>query len=477
MKMRIVSGLGFALAGLLGSFGIAHAQTVHIITGQGSSDADGVPALTARMLGDSTNVIAPDGTIYFTETSGRVRKITPSGNVYTIAGRNYTDCGFSGDGGPATAARLCYPSGIALDTSGNLYVADTSNYRIRKISNAGIITTIAGSGVYGFSGDGGQAINARLSGPSWMTFDASGSLYFTDQDNNRIRKINGAGIITTVAGSGSTGYPRQSPSYSGDGGQATSALLDTPEGIAIDAAGNLYISDAINNRVRKVTPAGVISTIAGTGPTGFRNGGYAGDGGSALTARLSTPQGLATDGAGNLYIADRNNLRVRKIDNAGVITTVAGNGTDGTLVDGSDATTIGFIAWGVSTDVLGNLYLDSASSGKRYLVKVDMPACTSAQCMAAGVEEGIVEALDAGAVSSAIATQLIDRLAPITANLQWMAANPTSPDLANVKRDTCSAISQDVTYMDHLVRQRRLPSSYRDEWKADLAEIKVDIGC
>lgn len=477
MNVGTFTKISIVLAGLLGSFGVANAQTVHIITGQGTSDADGVPASTARMLGQPTNVIAPDGTIYFTELSGRVRKITPNGNVYTIAGRNYRDCGFSGDGGPSTAARFCYPSGIALDTSGNLYVSDYGNYRIRKISTAGIITTIAGSGTYGFSGDGGQAINANLGGPSFMTFDSSGNLYFTDQNNNRIRKINGAGVITTVAGSGPTDYPRPYPSFSGDGGQATTALLDNPEAIAVDAVGNLYIADALNNRIRRVTPAGIISTIAGSGLTGRINAGYSGDGGSALTARLATPLGVAIDGGGNLYIADRDNYRVRKVDNDGVITTVVGNGTAGPIVDGADATSIGFIVNSVSTDALGNLYLDAAASGKSYLVMVDMPACASAQCVGAGVEEGIVKALDAGAVSSAIAQQLIGKLAPINSNLQWIAVNPTSPDLANKKRDTCSAISQYITYMDHLVSLRRLPSSYRNEWKADFIVIKVDIGC
>jgi len=253
--------------------------------------------------------------------------------------------GFGGDGGPAPRAQLNHPEGVAVDASGNLYIADTDNNRIRKISPNGIITTVAGTGIAGFSGDGGPASQAQLNHPEGVAVDASGNLYIADTGNNRIRKISPDGIITTVAGTEIAGF-------SGDNGPASQAQLNQPEGIAVDASGNLFIADTDNDRIREVSPDGVIVTIAG-------DEGFSGDGGPASQAQLNHPEGVAVDASGNLYIADTGNNRIRKISPNGIITTVAGNGTPAIL----NAPT------GIAVSASGNLYI--ADTGNNRIRVVD----------------------------------------------------------------------------------------------------------
>ena len=209
--------------------------------------------------------------------------------------------GFSGDGGPAIDALLNLPFGVAAGTAGNLYIADTNNRRVRKVSPEGTISTVAGNGDFGFAGDGGPAIDASLALPVDLALDGGGNLYIADFSNNRIRKVSPDGVITTVAGNGEFGF-------SGDGGAATSAALAGPIGLTFDGAGNLYFADRSNHRIRKVTPQGTISTVAGNGVLG-----YSGDGGPATSASLSTPRGAQADAAGTLYIADSGNHRIRKV--------------------------------------------------------------------------------------------------------------------------------------------------------------------
>jgi len=245
--------------------------------------------------------------------------------ITTVAG-NGTDS-YSGDAGLATDAGLRSPNDVALDVAGNLYIADSVNNRIRKVSPGGIITTYAGTGNAGFSGDGGLAINANLYGPTSIAIDAAGNLFFIDSNNNRVRKIAADGIITTIAGSSSTGY-------SGDGGPASAALLYYPKDIALDASGNLYIADTTNRVVRKVSTNGVIQTIAGIGGS-F---GFSGDGGPATSAQFKSPGSVTVDASGNIYILDYLDNRVRKVDSGGVITTVAGNGESNITGDGGAAT-------------------------------------------------------------------------------------------------------------------------------------------
>lgn len=235
-----------------------------------------------------------------------------SGKIFTFAGTG--TFGYSGDGGPDTAAQLAAPFGVTVDASGNVYIADSQNERIRKVNTNGIISTIAGNGKAGFSGDGGPATAAEFEFPQGIAVDASGNVYISDYDNQRIRKVNVSGIISTIVGNGTAGY-------SGDGGTASSAEINNPYGLAIDGSGNLYIADGGNGRIRKVNTSGIISTVAGNG-----TGGYSGDGGQATIAAIGSVQGVAVDGSGNIYIADFGDNVIRKVNASGIISTVAGNG-------------------------------------------------------------------------------------------------------------------------------------------------------
>ena len=268
----------------------------------------------------------------------------PNNTISTVAGNG--TAGYSGDGGWGTNAKLSSPYGAALDASGNLYIADRNNNRIRKVTTNGVITTVAGNGAAAYAGDGAAATKASLAGPAGVAFDAAGSLYIADQGNNRIRKMDTSGIITTVAGNGTMGC-------SGDGGTATSASLDYPRGVALDSAGNLFVADLNNQRVRKVDANGVITTVAGNG-----NAGFSGDGGAATNASLFYPAGVALDAAGNLYIADEDNNRIRKVDAYGIISTVAGNGSGTCAGDGGAAISASMgLPDAVAFDSFGNLYV------------------------------------------------------------------------------------------------------------------------
>lgn len=215
----------------------------------------------------------------------------------TVAGNGVE--GFGGDGGPAVDARLSRPVGLTLDAEGNLYVADVSNHRIRKVDTEGRISTVAGSGEAGFGGDGGPAVEAPLFRPRDVAVDGEGNLYIADTDNHRIRRVDRDGIITTVVGNGEVGF-------SGDGGPALEASLSLPRSVAVDGAGCLFISDMGNLRIRQVNRDGIITTVVGNGEFGF-----SGDGGPALAASLSLPRGVRVDSSGAIYIADLDNHRVR----------------------------------------------------------------------------------------------------------------------------------------------------------------------
>lgn len=263
--------------------------------------------------------------------------------ISTVAGTGVAE--YSGDNGPATSAALNYPIGVAVDSSGNLYITDQGNYRIRKVAADGTISTVAGTGTGGYSGDNGPAVSAKLSGMTDIAVDRNGNLYFSDSGNARIRKIDTSGVISTVAGNGTAGY-------SGDGGPADSAQIDFPVGLTLDGSGNVYFADSNNQRIRKVDTNGVISTVAGNGTAG-----YSGDGGPATSAELSYAFDVKADGAGNLYIADYGNHRIRKVDTNGVITTVAGSGTAKYSGDGGPATSANMSPIRILPDNRGNLYL------------------------------------------------------------------------------------------------------------------------
>jgi sugar lactone lactonase YvrE len=232
-------------------------------------------------------------------------------------GRGVLASGFGGDGGPATAAELFSPETVAVDAAGNLFIGESGNHRIRKVTPDGLITTVAGNGTSGFSGDGGAATAAQLAFPRGVAVDTAGHLYIGEgESGNRIRKVSPNGIITTVAGNGTAGF-------SGDGGPATSAQISNPRSVAVDAAGNLFIVDTHNHRIRRVSSNGIITTVAGNG-----TGGFSGDGGPATAAQLNFPQDVIVDMTGNLFIADLND-RIRKVSPDGVITTLAVNPGNG----------------------------------------------------------------------------------------------------------------------------------------------------
>ena len=298
---------------------------------------------------NNPEAIATDaaGNVYITEGQpNRIRRISPTGVITTIAGTG--EAGFSGDGGPATAAQLNYPTSIVVDAAGNVFFSDWANNRIRKISTSGIITTVAGNGNYGFSGDGGQATSAMLNGAYGIAIDASNVLYIADWNNHRIRKVAPDGIITTIAGTAA------GAGFSGDGGPATAARLNSPSGVAVDANGNIYIGDYQNWRIRKISTSGVISTLAGTGTQGA-----AGDGGAATAAQMSFFAGPTVDGSGNVYVSDFFNNRIRKISTNGIITRVAGTTAGpGNYGDGGPATLAALSnPLGLAVDVSGNFLI------------------------------------------------------------------------------------------------------------------------
>ena len=318
-------------------------------TGESGLGGDGGPALDARLAYPISVAVDGAGNLFIADSGNyRIRKVDTAGVITTVAGTG--ESGFSGDGGPATAARLRTPRGLAVDGMGNLFIADRYDNRIRMVDAAGIITTVAGTGESGFSGDGGQAVGARLYGPRGLAVDGAGNLFIADTFNDRIRKVGSAGVVTTIAGTGE----------SGDGGPAVDARLAFPEGVAVDGAGNLFMADLIDHRIRRVDTAGVITTIVGTGERGF-----SGDGGAAVAARLDSPRGVAVDGAGNFFIADSGNGRIRRVDTAGVITTVAGTGERGFSGDGGPAVAARLDGpIGLAMDGAGNLFITDSGNGR-----------------------------------------------------------------------------------------------------------------
>ncbi len=322
------------------------AQNIYTVAGNGTGSfcCDGGPAAAAELNNPFGVAIDVSGNLYIADyRNNRIRKVNTSGIITTIAGNG--TAGYSGDGGQATAAELYFPASVATDASGNIYIADVGNERIRLVSTSGIISTFAGIGTVGYSGDGGQATAAELHSPYGVALDASGNIYIADELNQRIRMVNSTGIINTFAGNG-TG------SYSGDGGQATVAEIYNPSSITANA-GNLYIADYTNARIRIVNSSGIINTFAGTGITGF-----SGDGGPATAAKLNYPAGTAIDASGNIYIADQTNERIRIINTSGIINTFAGRGVTGFSGDGGPATAAEFwVPECVATDASGNLYI------------------------------------------------------------------------------------------------------------------------
>jgi sugar lactone lactonase YvrE len=373
----------------------------HIFTLAGGWLGDGGAATSATLSNPNEVAVDAAGNLYIADRSNhRIRKVAPDGVISTFAGTGLT--GFSGDGGPASSARLNQPADVATDASGNVYIADTGNNRIRKITPDGLISTIAGSGAAGSSGDGGLAVNASFNAPEGLVVDSDGSLYVSESLGHRVRKFALGGTISTVAGTGTAGF-------SGDGGPGVGAKLNHPTGMSVDGAGNLFIADTFYHRIRKLAATGSVSTVAGDGTNqcGLRSTattsplarpygvvldgsgnlyvtnlcdslvrvtpaggidlyagnpfetGFSGDGGPATAALFNAPSGLAIDALGALYVADNLNQRVRKITAAGTISTVAGSSYsgDGAAAVGAEISHATDLAY----DAAGNLFI--AESG------------------------------------------------------------------------------------------------------------------
>jgi len=349
----------------------AQSQMITTIAGTGVFDCrgDGGPAIDAAFGGAISVAVDMASNIYVVDMGcDKVRRISISGIITTVAGDE--DTTYSGDGGPATLAGLHQPTGVAVDRTGNVYIADNLSNCIRKVNTSGIISTIAGTGVGGYNGDNIPATSAQTNAPYDVAVDTLGNVYIVEFGDGRVRKVDTAGIITTVAGNGSFFY------YA-DGLPATAIGLFPVVGVAIDGTGNLYISCNYNtsisrdtaDQIYKVNASGVIHKIAGTD-----QGGYSGDGSPATAALLSYPYKTVVDKTGNLYIADAGNNRIRKIDTSGIITTFAGNGVSSFSGDGGPALNCE-LYWpsGIAFDAFDNMYIADASNERvRLITKVSM---------------------------------------------------------------------------------------------------------
>ncbi len=331
-----------------------------LLAGCGSSNHIESVSSTVDILSDSQGLATDSARNLYVANAGdhEIVLVTQSTGLLTVFAGNGLP-GFLGDGGPAASAELKFPKGVAVDSSGNVYIADSGNNRIRVVTTAGNISTIAGTGTAGYTGDNGPAISAQLNGPQAVTLDASGNIYIADTGNNVIRKISGT-TITTVVGNGTQCNPATSAPC-GDGGAATSAMLNTPTDVKLDSSGNIYIADQADFVVREVlASSGVISSVAGSYVSGYSP--TAGNSGAATSAQLNIPQAIALDTSGNLYIADTGNNIIRKVS-GGTITTAVGNGTAGYGGDGGSpgGAELNFPN-GLRFDPSGVLYIDDAGN-------------------------------------------------------------------------------------------------------------------
>jgi hypothetical protein len=327
------------------------------VAGNGSSvySGDGGAATNAGINSPQGVSFDEAGNFYIADFNNRIRKVDTNGIITTVAGNGSAN--FAGDGGVATNASLNLPDGITSDSIGDLYISDYNNNRIRLVNTNGIITTVAGGGpVRAFFADGYAATNSTIDGPAFVALGTAGTWYIADEYDNRIRKVDANGIMTTVAG----GAPSSGPN-NGDGGAATNAVLFDPKSIALDSAGNLFIADQGHYRIRKVDTNGIISAAAGTASSH----GYSGDGGAATNAELWLPLGVCFDSFGNLFIADYGAHRIRKVDTNGIIITVAGTGSRGYSGDGGAATNAHLSGpTCLALDAAGNLYIADADENR-----------------------------------------------------------------------------------------------------------------
>ena len=370
------------------------AQTINTYAGKDTVgfSGDGGQATAAKLHNPCGLATDAAGNVYFADGyNHRIRKITTSGIITTIAGNGTP--GFGGDGSAATAAQLDYPRAVAIDGSGNIFISDNGNFRIRKVTPTGTISTIAGTSVAGFSGDGGPATIAQLNDPGTIAVDLSGNVIIADQLNNRIRMVTPSGTISTIAGTGVAGYM-------GDGSAATAAQLNQPSGVAVDGSGNVYIADFMNHVIRKINTSGIITTVAGTGTAG-----YFGDCAAATAAQLANPSAVAADGAGNIYITDEINHAIRKVNTGGIISTYAGNGTSGYSGDGGPATDAQLkFPYGVAVNAGGDVFIGDQLNNRVRVVTGGgggIPPVTGPDSVCSGAAITLADATTGGTWSSA----------------------------------------------------------------------------
>jgi sugar lactone lactonase YvrE len=327
------------------------------------------------------------GNLYIADTLNNVvREVDSNGTISTVAGNGKAK--YAGDHGPATSASLSHPVGVAVDAAGNLYISDEGNFVVRKVNADRVITTVAGNGTSGYSGDGGHATKAQIAGALGIAVDRAGDIYIADTGNCVIRKVDSKGKISTVAGDGQA-------AYGGDGGPATLASLRYPTDVTLDSAGNLYIADYFNGYVRMVDSFHIISTIAGNGAQA-----YSGDNARAKLASLHGPVRVALDSAGNLYIETDGDGRIRQLNTKYMLNTVAGNGTYGEGGDGGPATSASLKApYGMAIDAKDNLYIaDTGNNRIRMVAGVGFPI--KVPLSNSGPGPALVDDADVGTFSS-----------------------------------------------------------------------------
>jgi len=372
-------------------------------TGVAGYNGDGGTAALAQLNGPTGVCVAPSGAVYVNdEGNGRVRKIPTAGTITTVAGNGSGVT--SGDGGPATSAGMVIPIRCAVDSSGDLFIVDQGAHRIRKVDGGGIITTYAGTGVQGFSGDGGPATQAEMNNPTAAAVDASGNLYVTDQSNQRIRRIDAAtGTITTVAGNGNI-------AFGGDGGPATSASLDYPGGIVVDSSGALFIVDTVNQRIREVS-GGVITTVAGTGTAGF-----AGDGSAPLQAEFNGPFPITLDNAGNLYVGDISNNRVREITGLAAALTTPAIPAIGGVVSASAFGEFKSVSPGSWIEIYGsNLAVDTRSwADSDFADVINAPISLDGTSVTIGGQAAFIDYISPGQVNALVPSNVATGAQQIT---------------------------------------------------------------
>lgn len=362
---------------LLPTLSLAQASSYNIQTVAGDGvpgyNGDGGAAISAELNAAEWVTLDSSGNLYIADTANQVVRKVAGGKISTVAGNG--TLGYAGDGAVATSANLDSPLGVVVDSAGNLYISDYVNNAIRMVVPGGNITTVVGgaggNGSAGYSGDGGPAASALLNGPVGLAMDSAGNLYIADSGNNRIRMVAPDGTISTVAGTGSF------------------SVLHVPFGVAVDAAGNLYIADNANNRIRKRATDGTITTVAGTGTAGF-----SGDGGPATSAQVNSPYDVAVDSSGDLYIADRNNSRIRQVSALGTISTIAGRGGSGYMGDGGAANSadLSFSTAVAVNSTTGNVYIADHGNSVIRMLTPGSPSINSGGVVSAATFGGFTAA-------------------------------------------------------------------------------------